>query len=421
MSTRHGETLEVTLDDAMLGPATPVGTLHRERSGTSEAISFAYHRSYLERRHSLALEPRLPLVNGPAWPAQGRALFGIFRDTAPDRWGRMLMERREALEARETGRKVRRLSEWDFLTGVGDFTRMGALRFRHAQPPHTFVDDRERSAPPAARLRELEAIARDLDRDDAEERPEYAQWLAQLVAPGTSLGGARPKATYAAEDGRLWLAKFPAHDDRRDVGAWEYLAWKLAVAAGVTVPEARLLRFGRGYRTFAVQRFDRIEGGRRLYASAMTLLDRSDGEGGSYLDMARAIQHHGDPAAIADDLAQLYRRILFSILIGNRDDHLRNHGFLRMHAGWRLAPAFDINPNPDRRAHALAIDAADPAPSVRHLHTTHAFYRLTASRAKAIAEEVRDAVSDWRTQATALKLLRTAQSQLAAIIDARRD
>jgi serine/threonine-protein kinase HipA len=420
MSTRDNETLEVVLDDATLGPAVTVGALQRERRGTSEAISFAYHRDYLEQRHALALAPQLPLVTGHAWPAQGHALFGIFRDTAPDRWGRMLMERREALEARESRRRVRHLSEWDFLVGVNDFTRMGALRLRQTEP-QAFVDDRERSAPPAARLRELEAIARELSRDDAEDRPEYAQWLAQLVAPGTSLGGARPKATYADEDGGLWLAKFPAHDDRRDVGAWEYLAWKLAIAAGVSMPDARLLRFGRGYRTFATQRFDRVRGTRRLYASAMTLLDRNDGDGGSYLDLAQAIQHYGDPTTIVDDLAQLYRRIVFGILIGNRDDHLRNHGFLRTPHGWRLAPAFDINPNPDKREHALAIDANDPSPSVRHLHATHALYRLTATRAGAIEEEVRAAVSDWHTQAIALKLSRTARDQLAAVINEQRD
>lgn len=274
----------------------------------------------------------------------------------------------------------------------------------------------ETERPPSTRLRELEAIARELDRDGAEERPEYARWLAQLVAPGTSMGGARPKATFADEHGALWPAKFPAHDDRRDMGALEYLAWRLAKAAGVVVPDARLLRFGRGYHSFAVRRFDREGGSRRLYASAMTLTGRNDGEGGSYLDIAQAIQRHGDPDLIVDDLAQLYRRIAFSIVIGNRDDHLHNHGFLRTRGGWRLAPAFDINPNPDKRERALAIDAHDLSPSLAKLHATHAFYRLTGAKAKAIEDEVREAVSTWPVMAIELKLPRTARDQLAALI-----
>lgn len=416
MSARSETVLDVVLDDATLGPTAAIGSLRCERHGTSEAIGFAYHRDYLERRQSVAIAPDLPLVEGPSWPGREQALFGIFRDISPDRWGRMLMERREALEAREARRRVQRLSEWDFLTGVDDCTRMGALRLRRTDPPHAWVDERERSAPPAARLRELEAIARELGREDAEELPEYAHWLAQLVAPGTSMGGARPKATFADEDGALWLAKFPAHDDRRDVGAWEYLAWRLAKTAGVSVPDARLLRFGRGYRSFAVQRFDREGGSRRLYASAMTLTGRHDGEGGSYLDVAQAIQRHGDPAGIDDNLTQLYRRIVFSILIGNRDDHLRNHGFLRTPGGWQLAPAFDINPNPDKREHALAIDAHDPSPLLGNLRATHAFYRLTGTQAKAIEDEVRDAVGTWAAVATELKLPRTARDQLAALL-----
>lgn len=414
--TTTTERLEVVLDDVTLGPAVAVGVLQREHRGSAEATSFAYDRDYLAQRHGVAIDPELHLVPGHSYPARSHALFGVFRDTAPDRWGRMLMERREAIEAREAGRWVRHLTEWDFLVGVSDLTRMGALRLRRTEPPHAFVDDRERSAPPATRLRELEAIARALSRDDAEDRPEHAQWLAQLLAPGTSLGGARPKASFSAEDGSLWLAKFPAHDDRRDIGAWEYLAWQLARDAGIVVPDAKLLRFGRGYRTFAVQRFDRVDGSRRLYASARTLLGFNDGDGGSYLDIAQAIQTHGDPATLAHDLAQLYRRVAFSILIGNRDDHLRNHGFLRTPDGWRMAPAFDINPNPDKHEHALAIDAHDPSPRLANLRATHAFYRLSTAQAKTIEAEARDAITHWPAIATELKLPRTARDQLAALI-----
>jgi serine/threonine-protein kinase HipA len=421
VSPRTRQSFDVVLDDASLGPATAIGVLHCDQRNASPVVSFEYNTAYLAARDAVAIDPQLPLLPGPNYPARGQNLFGTFRDMAPDRWGRMLMERREAMDATEAGRNVRRLSEWDFLIGVNDFTRMGALRLRETTPPHAFVDDRERSAPPVTGLRKLEAIARRLSRDDAEQQPGYVRWLAQLVVPGTSLGGARPKATFAEANGDLWLAKFPAHDDRRDVGAWEYLAWQLARAAGVEMTDAKLMRFGRSYRTFTTRRFDRVAGSRRLYASAMTLLVRNDGDPGSYLDLAQVIQTHGDPATIAEDLAQMYRRAVFSILVGNRDDHLRNHGFLRTPHGWKLAPAFDLNPNPDKREHALAIDAADSGPAVRRLHATHRYYRLGASEAAAIEQEVRDAVARWRSVADDLKLGRLAQGQLDAIIDATRD
>lgn len=410
------EQLEVMLADTTLGEAIQVGTLSCDRRGAHEAISFSYTSAWLAAKWAFAIDPELPLGTGSFYPGAGRSLFGVFRDTAPDRWGRVLMERREAMEAREMDRKVRRLTDWDFLTGVSDTTRMGALRLREPDGDRRYVDPRARGAPPAARLRELEVIARELGKEGVEKRPEYVQWLRQLLAPGTSLGGARPKATFSTEGGDLWLAKFPAHDDRRDVGAWEYLAYTLAGAAGVDMPPAELYRFGNEYRTFAVKRFDREQGTRRLYASAMTLLGLNDGAEGSYLGIAQAIQDLGDPARIAADLEQLYRRILFSILIGNRDDHFRNHGFLRSPGGWRLAPAFDINPNPDKAVHALAIDEADPRPSVMNLRITAPYYRLQPDHAERIEVQVRDAVADWRTHARALGLTGAALSQLEGVI-----
>jgi serine/threonine-protein kinase HipA len=410
------ERMDVVLDDDSLGPTTKVGTLLREHGRSSEVISFEYDDDYLALAWSLEIDPELPLHRGRHHPAPSRDLFGIFRDTTPDRWGRVLMERREALEAKQQERRRRRLSEWDFLLGVSDQTRLGALRLREVGAASRYVDNSEQPVPPIARLRELEAIAREIDRDGIEDHPEYAKWLAQLIAPGTSLGGARPKASFRDEDGQLWLAKFPAHDDRRDIGAWERLASQLAIVAGVHMPETRLLDFGSRYRTYAVKRFDREQGSRRLYASAMTLLRRSDGDGGSYLDIAEAIQQYGDPESIESDLAQLYRRVVFSILLGNRDDHLRNHGFLRTSGGWRLSPAFDVNPNPDKHDHALAIDEADPTPSVSNLHATHGYYRLTDPVASRIESDVRAAVREWPRLASATKISGSEQRLLADII-----
>ncbi|MFO7567410.1 MAG: type II toxin-antitoxin system HipA family toxin [Enhygromyxa sp.] len=411
------ERVDVVLDDASLGPTTKIGTLHRERGRSAEVISFAYEDDYLALPGAVAIDPELQLHPGRMYPTQQGGLFGIFRDTAPDRWGRVLMERREALDAKQQKRRRRRLSEWDFLVGVSDVARLGALRLCETEPPHRYLDDRDHTVPPFARLRELEAIARELSREGVEERPEYAQWLAQLIQPGTSLGGARPKATFCGEDGQLWLAKFPAHDDRRDVGAWEHFAGQLALTAGIHMPESRLLDLGSRYRTHALKRFDREPGSRRLYASAMTLLELSDGAEGSYLDIAEAIQLHGDPALIAADLEQLYGRIVFSILISNRDDHFRNHGFLRTAGGWRLSPAFDINPNPDKLEHALAIDEADPSPSIANLHATHRYYRLTDTQASNIEVQVRAAVRGWRQIASKVGVSAVEQRLLADIVD----
>jgi serine/threonine-protein kinase HipA len=415
------EQLDVVLDDGSLGPTTKVGTLYLERGRSAEVISFAYDDDYLALPWALAIDPELSLHPGRVYPTQQGQLFGSFRDTAPDRWGRVLMERREALEAKRQKRPRRRLSEWDFLIGVSDVSRLGALRLRETDPPHRYLDYHDPTVPPFARLRELEGIARELSRDDAEDHPEYAQWLAQIIAPGTSLGGARPKATFSGEDGQLWLAKFPAHDDRRDVGAWECFACQLALTAGIQMPESRLLDFGSRYRTYAVKRFDREHGSRRLYASAMTLLGLSDGAEGSYLDIAEALQLHGDPDFIAQDLEQLYRRIAFSSLIANRDDHFRNHGCLRTSGGWRLSPAFDINPTPDKHEHALAIDEADPTPSIANLRSTHRYYRLTSARAAEIEVEVRAAVSGWQQVAGKVAVSAAERRQLGGIIDPNRD
>jgi serine/threonine-protein kinase HipA len=410
------ERLDVVLDDDLLGPTTKAGTLLRERGRSGEVISFEYDADYLTLPWRVELEPALPLHRGRNHPTQTRGLFGSFADTMPDRWGRVLMERREALEAKQQGRKRRRLTEWDFLTGVSDQTRLGALRLREVKAPQRYVDNRDHAVPPFARLRELEGIARELSRDDVEQRPEYERWLAQLIVPGTSLGGARPKASFLNEDGQLWLAKFPAHDDRHDIGAWERFASQLAVRAGIQMPESRLLDFGSRYRTYAAKRFDREHGSRRLYASAMTLLGRTEGEAGSYLDIAEAIQLYGDPELIERDLEQLYRRISFSILISNRDDHLRNHGFLRTAGGWRLSPAFDVNPNPDKHEHALAIDDADPTPSIANLHATRDYYRLSGGEASSVEGEVRAAVARWRRVAGTAGISSSEKRLLADLI-----
>lgn len=415
--------LQVRLADFTLFDAEcPVGTLTRTRSRTGDATRFQYHDTWLDPASTpdaFDIDPDLPLFRGDFHPLRGMGLQGAFLDMSPDRWGRVLMERREAIEANDAGRPSRILRDWDFLVGVNDATRMGALRLLDPLAG-TYVDARELGAPPLARLRELEAVVAQLESPGAEERPEYRQWLRMLVLPGTSLGGARPKASFTDEDGSMWIAKFPAADDRRDVGLLEYLVAELARRAGIDMPPVRRYRFSPRGHTFAVKRFDRDGGSRRAYASAMTLLQRSDGEPASYLELAQAIEAVGDPATIRTDLEQLYRRALFSILVANRDDHLRNHGFLRAPAGWRLSPAFDINTNPDKDVHAIAIDASDPRPITEHLRATASFYRLNAQRADTVEREVRGAVGAWRGLALGFGTSAADLALLDATIDPER-
>jgi serine/threonine-protein kinase HipA len=413
--------VEVWLSDSQLGPERRVGSLRRSVARGSEVVRFAYAPDWTASTHrqAFAIDPDLPLGPGDYFTGPPRILPGIFRDTAPDRWGRVLMERREAVEARSAGRPPKRLGEWDFLLGVSDAARLGALRLRDPLRG-TWLDDREPGAPPAARLRELEAAARAFDAPGAEQRTGYADWLQQLVVPGSSLGGARPKASFVDEDGALWLAKFPAHDDRRDVGVWEHLAWQLAVRAGIDVPDARSLRFAGPHHSFCVRRFDRVDGGRRLFASAMTLVGRDDGDPASYLDIAQALQQHGDATHLHRDLHQLYRRIVFAILVGNRDDHLRNHGFLREPSGWVLSPAFDVNPNPDKDVHVLALDADDPTPDTRILLAHCEFFRLSKATAATVVQEVREAVRQWPRLAAELGAKAQERSLMTAVIDADR-
>ncbi len=408
----------VVLDDARPGAPIEVGVLARQAKGAVEVVRFCYSEAWLESTPgAFPIDPELPLYPGDHFPRRSRELFGIFRDTSPDRWGRVLMERREALDARTEKRRTRRLGEWAFLLGVSDATRMGAIRLRERTGERRFLDHHALSAPPATRLRELEAIASSIEAPDSEERPEYAAWLRQLLAPGSSLGGSRPKATFTAEDGTLWIAKFPGRQDRFDVGAWEFLAHELARRARIHVPDARPLKLGSEHRTFAVRRFDRVGDRRRLYASATTLLARDDGDAASYVEIAQALQDNGDPETIASDLAELYRRIVFNVLVGNRDDHLRNHGFLRGSGGWRLAPAFDVNPNPDRAEHALALDEFSGSPSIAAVRKTRELYRLSNADARRIEGEVRDAFEEWQLLAGSIGIPRREIQRLETVID----
>jgi serine/threonine-protein kinase HipA len=383
----------VHLDDVDFGAGRKIGDLARERARGKSVISFEYESAWISDPSSFPIDPSLPLYEGSQYLA---TLPGIFADASPDRWGRTLLERKEAKLARDEERRPRTLDNWDFLVGVDDRTRMGALRLAsHGRREGAFLADEDLPVPPLARLRDLEYWARATERRTGLELSDEERWLAMLVAPGSSLGGSRPKANYV-DEGELWIAKFPSAEDRHDVGAWEHLTALLAAAAGIDVPETRMLSLDSPYRTFCAKRFDRLGDRRRLYASAMTLTGRRDHEQASYLDIARAITELGAADSIEEDLRQLFRRVVFNVLTANRDDHLRNHGFLHVGGGWRLSPAFDVNPTPQKPEHALALDDSLRTPELEAVRETAPFYRLSYAEAATVVDEVAGAVAGWR-------------------------
>lgn len=406
-------TIEVVADWVGLGGPQPLGHLHATVSRGKEVFAFEFAPTWLERPDTPAIDPALPVFGGRQYPRRGHANFGVFLDSCPDRWGRVLMRRREARSARKEGRAERRLVESDYLLGVFDRHRMGAMRFR-LDPEGPFLDDREGlAAPPWTSLRALEQASRALEADDAESDPAFDDWLALLLAPGASLGGARPKADVLGPAGHLWIAKFPSVADTHDVGAWEQVTHTLAQRAGVTVPEATAQAFAGDHRTFLIRRFDRDGVAARVhFASAMTLLGHVDGEdGASYLELAAFLERHG--AHPARDLEQLWRRIVFAVCVSNVDDHLRNHGFLLGSKGWELSPAYDLNPVADGEGLSLDISETDNAQDLDLVRDVAQYFRVKAPRREAIVAEVVSAVSGWSAVADASGISRAEQQRMA--------
>jgi serine/threonine-protein kinase HipA len=412
----HFDTVSVYADLERFQEPSLMGELHRQKSRSGDIFSFNYEKAWLTGDAAFAFDPDLALVTGHQYPAPDRANFGIFLDSSPDRWGRVLMQRRENLRARQEGQRPRTLTEWDFVLGVHDETRLGALRFR-LPPDGPFVDSDARfAAPPLTSLRELQAASLQFEEHlNEEEHPDYARWLAQLFAPGTSLGGARPKASVRDDQGALCIAKFPSRQDTRDVGGWELVANRLAAKASIVVPEARPLRLeGSPHTTFLAKRFDRTSHGRRLaFVSAMTLTQHKDGEpGASYLELVDLLQSRGENTAA--DCEQLFRRVLFNILIHNTDDHLRNHGFFVGKQGIRLSPAYDMNPSVNRTELTLAINEVETACEVSVAMDASRDYGLTAQQASRVLNEVQKAVRSWRSEANSLHVPKAEQDRMAS-------
>jgi serine/threonine-protein kinase HipA len=387
---------EVEVVVSIAGEDVRAGTLWSHRTRGRESATFSYADSYLALDQAYELDPRLPLVGGPQQTGEGQALFAAFTDSAPDRWGRRLIKRSERLQAEADHRSERSIGEIDYLLGVRDDLRQGALRFRDPSDGAYLATEFD-GVPDLLELPHLLNAAERLERDEVDE-PE----LAALLQGGSSLGGAGPKAHVRDQNGRVAIAKFPSTGkDEWDVIAWESVALRLAAEAGIDVPEFSLHRIA-GKSVLIVDRFDRAGEVRVGYVSAMTMLEASDGAQGSYLEIADAIERRSPGAAA--DLAQLWRRIAFSVLISNTDDHLRNHGFLHASsAGWSLSPAFDLNPDPEPgpKRLATAIDFDDSTASIESLMRVAIDFRLDEAAALRILGEVEGACAGWRRVAAA--------------------
>jgi len=364
-----------------------------------EIFSFEYDETWLQTDFAQMLDPDLDFFAGLHFLRPGKTNFGVFLDSSPDRWGRVLMLRREAAMARLEQRNEAHLFETDFLLGVYDGHRMGGLRFK-LSPEGPFLDNNTAMAtPPWTSIRELAKVSLLLEDDRLVQHPDYLKWLGMLLAPGASLGGARPKASVMDEQGQLWMAKFPSGHDQFNIGAWEMVTYEMAKAAGINMAMCQAKCFSQHHHTFITRRFDRTFDGKRLhFASAMTMLGFVDGqEGASYLDIVDFLTSFG--ARVDLDLEELWRRIVFSISVSNTDDHLRNHGFMLTPEGWILSPAFDINPVETGTGLSLNISESDNALELDLAMEVAVYFRLKEKRAREIVHDVKSTVSNWRVLA----------------------
>lgn len=358
-----------------------------------ESYSFEYDKDWLgKNKLQINLDPELLPYTGRQFPRE-KNIFGIFADASPDRWGRVLMNKRERLLAEREGRKPSKLYDSDYLLGVYDETRMGGIRFKMDVDGEFLSDDKETAAPPWTSLRSLEEASRNFEND---ENGLTDKWLNQLIKPGSSLGGARPKATVVDTKGQLWIAKFPSKNDESDTGAWEKVVHDLAKMCGLNVPESRVEKFSKLGSTFLVKRFDR-EGEKRIhFASAMTLLGKTDGasaaDGTSYLDIAGFIKAYG--ANPKRDLIELWKRIVFNMAVTNTDDHLRNHAFIFSTKGWTLSPLYDVNPVPYGDELSLLVDEDDNRISIELAVQIAPRFSITKKDALIYAEDIMSVVRD---------------------------
>ena len=405
-------------DDFSTDQPILMGNLYVNVIKGGETYSFEYNNDWLKKtRLALTLDPELMPYSGRQYPT-GKNIFGLFADASPDRWGRVLMNKRERILAEKEGRKPSKLHDSDYLLGVYDETRMGGIRFK-SEPEGAFLsDDKETAAPPWATLRTLEEASRNFEND---ETGLSERWLNQLIKPGSSLGGARPKATVVDTKDQLWIAKFPSKNDENDTGAWEMVAHDLAALCGLNVPEAKLEKFSPLGSTFLIKRFDRLGSKRVHFASAMTLLGKTDGasaaDGSSYLDIAAFIKSYG--AQPKKDLTELWKRIVFNMAVTNTDDHLRNHAFILKDKGWILSPLYDVNPVPYGDELSLNVDEDDNSINIELAVQTAVRFGISKSDAEAYVEDILKIVRDnWEKSAAGYGLSRRQTEEMRPAFNA---
>ena len=405
------KTIYVYLDDYYSKAPALIGMLSAQQVHGHEVFSFEFTKEWLNDNRCHLLDPDLQLFSGRQYLPENKSNFGLFLDSSPDRWGRVLLERRESCRAKEENRTRQNLQESDFLLGVFDESRMGALRMKLA-PDGEFLDnDPEYSTPPFASLRELEHAAWQLENDDDKDA---SKWLKMLIAPGSSLGGARPKANVTDAIGNLWIAKFPSRNDRKNVGAWEAVTMSLAKQCGIKVAPFDVKKLTNKYLTFLTKRFDRAEQGKRIhFTSAMTMLGYTDGntEGCSYLELFEWIANNC--CKVEKNLAEMWLRIVFNIAVSNCDDHLRNHGFLLTPNGWTLSPAYDLNPQEYGTGLSLNINEYDNTLDFSLAIEVAPYAGIPKDKANKIVQHTKEIVSHWRSIASSFHISREEQEMMA--------
>ena len=390
-----------------------MGTLTAQVAKSKKAFGFEYNRNWIQSEQQRLLDPDIQFFSGSQYPGN-KENFGIFLDSMPDTWGRTLMKRKAAQKAVENNEKVSNLYDIDFLLGVYDETRMGALRFKTDMDGEFLDNNANNPVPPVSSVRELQHAAEQLEND--KENETIRKWLNILIAPGSSLGGARPKANVLDEKKQLWIAKFPSKNDSIDKAAWEFLTYELARKAGVNMAPCRIEKIKGKHHTFFTKRFDRDKQTRIHFASAMTMTGNNEDtirdNPASYLDIADFIQTHG--TNVEENLHQLWRRIVFNIAVSNTDDHLRNHGFILTDAGWELSPAYDLNPSVDKDGLALDIDMNNNALDFDLAKSVGKFFRLSDAQMNTIIKEVTGSVKNWKKVADRIGISKREQELMQA-------
>lgn len=392
-----------------------LGILYATIVRGKEIFSFEYSDKWLKSNFAQVIDPDLQFYSGTQYLRDTKSNFGIFLDSSPDRWGRLLMKRREAILARKERRQEKTLMESDFLLGVFDENRIGGLRFKIDANGSFLNQSISLAAPPWTSISELREASLMFEKDEDISNTEHLKWLNILFASGSSLGGARPKASIKDNAGNLWIAKFPSVNDMKDVGGWEMVVNYLADECGLNIAEAKIEKLTEKYHTFLSKRFDKKKNERIHFTSAMTMLsytdERDSHAGASYLELANFLLTNG--ARVNEDLEELWKRIVFSISVSNTDDHLRNHGFILTEKGWLLSPAYDINPNEQGTGLNLNISDTDNSLNYDLAIEVAEYFRLKKDKAQKIIADIKTKVNEWRQVAEKFGISKTEQSMMA--------